>query len=85
MVANCKFREHLLSFYLLLGAVGNNRPQSSGRTDIKAYVRAIIEPKRTIEKTESLLKQKLNYTLLFVAGQPVPPERQRLKDTRETH
>ena len=52
---------------------------SDGRIDIKAYVRAIIEPKRRIEKTESLLKQKLNYTLLFVAGQPVPPERQRLK------
>ena len=41
--------------------------KSGGRTDIKAYVRAIIEPRRTIEKTESLLKQKLNYTLLFVA------------------
>ena len=27
VIANCKFREHLLSFYLLLGAVGNNRPQ----------------------------------------------------------
>ena len=85
MIANCKFREHLLSFYLLLGAVGNNRPYKRWSNRYKGLCQSDNRAEKEDWEDREPAKTKIKLYVAFRGGATRPARKAEIKDTRETH